>query len=68
MEASKETGIVVTIIKVALHLPKKTNTTSITKTKVMKIVSFKLPIVLTMLSEVFTISPSLTSEGRVFSI
>ena len=51
-EATREIGIVSTMMNVALQRPRKTKTTSITMMKVMKIVSLRLFTVLTMKSEV----------------
>ena len=63
-EATREIGIVSTMINVALQRPRKTKTTSITMKKVMKIVSLRLFTVLTMKSEVSIRYPTFTSEGR----
>ena len=57
-----------TMIKVARHRPRKTNTTSMTSRKVMKIVLFKLLMVLMISLDPSTMMVSFTSEGRVFSI
>ena len=56
------------MINVALHRPRNTNTTNITITKVMKMVSFRLSIVFKILVEVSMMTPNLTSEGRLFWI
>ena len=65
-DAIRDIGIVITIIIVARHLPRKINTTRATKSMAKAIVSSREPIVFRMLSEVFTIIPSFTSGGRVF--
>ena len=54
------------MMKVALHLPKNRYTTSITTKNVIAIVSTNELMVLMILSDVFTITSILTSEGRFF--
>ena len=56
------------MMKVARQRPRKTNTTSMTKMKVMRMVSRKLPMELMMLVEPSTMICILTSEGNVFSM
>ena len=53
------------MMNVALHLPRNRYTTTITKRKVIAIVSPKELIVLIMLSDVSTITPISISEGRL---
>ena len=53
-DASNEIGMVRTMISVALHLPRKTYTTSITRMNVMMMVSFRELILLMILSELST--------------
>src|SRR5574344_2372012 len=67
-EATNEIGIESTMINVALHLPRKMKTTSITMKKVVKMVSFNELMVLTMFSEPSMMMFTLTSEGRSFCI
>ena len=54
------------MMNVALHLPKNRYTTTITSKNVIAMVSTKELMVLTILSQVFTITSILTSEGRFF--
>ena len=67
-EASNEIGMAKTMMKVARQRPRKMNTTSITKIKVMKMVLRKLPMELMMLVEPSTMICTLTSLGSVGSI
>ncbi len=65
-EAIRETGIVITIIIVALQRPRNKNTTIITNNRAYSTVSSREAMVFRMLSDVSTMTPSLTSEGRFF--
>ena len=67
-DARREIGIARTMMKVALHLPRKRYTTSITMRNVTRIVSFKELSVLRMLSELSTTVLIWMSEGRFFSM
>ena len=63
---NNESGIVTTMITVALHLPRKINTTKVTNIIASRTVSTKDAIVFRIFSEVSTITPSLTSDGKFF--
>ena len=52
------------MMMVARHLPKKKSTTMTTNSKMMRMVSSKLSIVLVMLSELSTSTFNFTSAGR----
>ena len=57
-----------TMMKVALQRPRNTNTTSMTTRKVIRMVSFRVLMVLMMLSEESTMVVISMSEGRFFFI
>ena len=65
-DAISENGIVIPIITVALHRPRKMNTTSITNINAYAIVSPSAFTVIMMFSEESMMTPILTSEGRRF--
>ncbi len=65
-EAISEIGIVIVMMSVARQRPRNMNTTIITNKSAYITVSTSEAIVLRMLSEVSTIMPSSTSEGRRF--
>ena len=67
-DASSEIGIERMMMKVALHLPRKRYTTSITMRKVRIMVSFSELIELMMLVEPSITVITLISEGRVLEI
>ena len=65
-EPINDIGMVIQIITVARQRPKKTNTTSTTNNIAYMMVSAKLLMVFKILSEVFTMIPNFTSDGKVF--
>ncbi len=65
-DAMSEIGIVIATIMVARHLPRNTNTTMTTNRRAYSIVSTRDAIVLRILSEVSTMTPNFTSEGKRF--
>ena len=65
-DAMSEMGIVMVMMSVARQRPRKKNTTITTKSKAYITVSTSDAMVLRILSEVSTITPSFTSEGRRF--
>ena len=67
-EASRAIGMERTIMKVALHLPRKMNTTSITTMKVMRMVSLRELMVFMILSEESITVVISMSEGSSFWI
>ena len=67
-EPSNAIGIERTMMNVALHLHKKTNTTSMTTRRVMIMVSLRELIVFRISEELSTTSVILISEGRVGAI
>ena len=65
-DAISEIGMVMVMMSVARHRPRKKNTTSTTNSRAKSTVSTSEAMVLRMLSEVSTMMSSLTSEGRRF--
>ena len=65
-EQISDTGIVIQIISVARHRPRKTITTSTTKIKAYMMVSESDPMASVISCEPSKISSILTSFGRVF--
>ena len=57
-------GMVMTMMVVARQRPRKMNTTSATKSMAKAMVSRRVSMVFMMLSEVLTMMPNFTSEGR----
>ena len=66
-EASRAIGMDSTTMRVPFRRPRKRNTTSITTRKVMRMVSFREPMVRRMLSELSTTVMILISAGRLRS-
>ena len=65
-EAMSDMGMVMVMMSVALHRPRKKNTTMMTNSRAYITVSTSEAMVLRMLSDVSTIMPSFTSDGRRF--
>ena len=65
-EAMSENGMVIPIITVALHRPRKMNTTTITNINAYAMVSASVFTVILMLSDESMMTPISTSDGRRF--